>query len=76
MRLWLLCCALLISLSSQAQKALDRVRVDSVAPAPNAGKLNCLAIRSEKRQLLFCADTPDDYDAWLKVLSSIAKKPE
>ena len=61
----------------KAQRPLDRVHVDSVAPAPNAGKLNCLAIRSgDKRQLIFCADSAEDYDAWLKVLSSLSKKPE
>jgi hypothetical protein len=79
--LCVVCCVLFLLFSSslsllQAQKALDRVRVDSVGPAPHAGKLNCLAIRSDRRQLLFCADTPDDYDAWLKILSSVAKKPE
>lgn len=60
----------------KAQRPLDRLRVDSVAAAPNAGKVNCLAIRSDRRQLLFCADSAEDYDAWLKILSAVSAKKD
>ena len=54
----------------KTQKPLDKLHVDTVAPFSNAGKLNCIAIETGKRRLLFCADNTEDFDGWMAVLSA------
>lgn len=58
---------------TKATKPLDTLHVDRVSPFDGAGKTNCMAVDSDKRRLLFCADNKADYDSWMEILQKTSE---
>ncbi len=58
----------------KAPKPLDKLVVEEVSKATNAGKMNCIAIKTGKRVLLFCADNTSDFDSWMAVLTAYCEQ--